>query len=93
LGLFVHGDELLIARRRAVNTLFRRGDICATVVAMNGEAQRVGLCFTCEKAKTVETARGSRFYLCTVAELPKYPQLPRRVCPSFVAKPDSTTIG
>jgi hypothetical protein len=59
---------------------------------MDAEAQRVGLCFTCEKAKTIETGRGSRFYLCSAAELPKYPQLPKRTCPLFVARPGSDTI-
>ena len=51
------------------------------------EAQRVGLCATCVHVKIVESARGSRFYLCTAPELPKYPQLPKRSCPLFSARP------
>lgn len=60
---------------------------------MEAERQRVGLCFSCAKAKTVETAKGSRFYLCTAADLPKYPQLPKRSCPLFEGKPGSDTLG
>jgi hypothetical protein len=57
------------------------------------EARRVGLCATCANVKIVESARGSRFYLCTVPELPKYPQLPKRTCPSFVATAGDAGAG
>jgi hypothetical protein len=59
---------------------------------MDLETQRVGLCVTCEKAKVIDSARGSRFYLCTVPELPKYPQLPRRACPAYVKRAPSSTM-
>ncbi len=47
-----------------------------------------GLCGACLNVKTVETRRGSRFYLCTLAErdprFPRYPPLPVLRCRGFV---------
>jgi hypothetical protein len=48
-----------------------------------------GLCETCRHARTVETARGSRFVLCersrTDPRFPRYPPLPVTRCAGFEA--------
>jgi hypothetical protein len=37
-----------------------------------------GLCGTCARVRVVESARGSRFYLCRLSETdPRYPRYPR----------------
>jgi hypothetical protein len=37
-----------------------------------------GLCGVCARARVVESARGSRFYLCRLSETdPRYPRYPR----------------
>lgn len=41
---------------------------------------RVGLCGSCAAARRVVSAKGSEFWRCTHPELPKYPQLPVRLC-------------
>lgn len=44
-----------------------------------------GLCGSCQNAARIESARGSVFYRCTLADTDprfrKYPQLPVRQCP------------
>jgi hypothetical protein len=48
-----------------------------------------GLCESCRNVKVVETRKGSRFYLCTLAEVdarfPKYPRIPVLQCRGYVA--------
>jgi hypothetical protein len=48
-----------------------------------------GLCGACRHARTVETARGSRFLLCelsrTDSRFPRYPNLPVLACDGFEA--------
>lgn len=50
---------------------------------------RVGLCATCEHSRIIETARGSRFYLCRLSEtdprFPRYPSLPVLRCEGYKA--------
>jgi hypothetical protein len=52
------------------------------------EFDTVGLCRTCMHAKVIETARGSRFYLCRLSETDlrfvKYPRLPVIRCIGYV---------
>lgn len=46
-----------------------------------------GLCGSCANVKTVDTRRGSRFYLCTLADsdprFPRYPRLPVLRCRGY----------
>ena len=53
-----------------------------------GDGQGAGLCERCANVKVVETARGSRFYLCRLSatdpRFPKYPRLPVLTCTGFV---------
>jgi hypothetical protein len=51
------------------------------------EPFRVGLCSECAKSKSIVSAKGSSFYLCTEPSLPKYPSLPVLRCAAFVSKP------
>jgi hypothetical protein len=48
---------------------------------------RVGLCVDCEHSRVVESARGSRFYLCRLSEtdarFPRYPPLPVLHCVGY----------
>jgi len=48
---------------------------------------RVGLCTTCEHSRIIETARGSRFYLCRLSDIdprfPRYPTLPVLRCDGY----------
>lgn len=50
-------------------------------------APEPGLCATCRNVKVVDTRKGSRFYLCTLAEVdprfPKYPRLPVLRCAGY----------
>jgi hypothetical protein len=50
-----------------------------------------GLCERCANARVIESARGSRFYLCLLSAtdpaFPKYPRLPVLVCAGFTPKP------
>jgi hypothetical protein len=56
----------------------------------SGRAE-VGLCGDCRWARTVETARGSRFVLCRRADTdpryPKYPRLPVWRCAGHAPGP------
>jgi hypothetical protein len=52
-----------------------------------GERGRVGLCADCRFMRVVESARGSKFYLCersvTDPTFPKYPRLPMLHCQGY----------
>jgi hypothetical protein len=54
------------------------------------ERLRVGLCTDCQHAKTIVSAKGSRFTLCNKSQIdprfPKYPRLPVRACSGYAAK-------
>lgn len=49
----------------------------------------IGLCAACRYTRRIENSRGSAFFLCRRAEtdprFSKYPQLPVRICPGFIA--------
>ncbi|MFZ0958144.1 MAG: hypothetical protein WAN60_17505 [Candidatus Sulfotelmatobacter sp.] len=51
---------------------------------------RVGLCTDCHFMRVVESARGSKFYLCgrsaTDPTFPKYPRLPVLQCRGYEQK-------
>lgn len=51
----------------------------------------IGLCAACRHARVTGNTRGSRFYLCQLAEtdprFPKYPHLPVHQCSGFELKP------
>jgi hypothetical protein len=51
------------------------------------ERARAGLCADCRHARRVDSARGSRFYLCGRAAsdpaFPKYPRLPVLACRGY----------
>jgi hypothetical protein len=55
------------------------------------EPNRVGLCADCRFMRVVESARGSKFYLCdrsaTDPTFPKYPRLPVLHCRGYEQKP------
>jgi hypothetical protein len=48
---------------------------------------RVGLCVDCRHMRTIESSRGSTFYLCqrsaTDLNFPKYPRLPVKQCAGY----------
>ena len=51
------------------------------------ERDSVGLCGRCEHSRVIESARGSRFYLCRLSETDprfrRYPQLPVVECEGY----------
>jgi hypothetical protein len=51
-----------------------------------------GLCATCRHARVQETARGSRFWRCLLAEtderFDRYPRLPVLACPGYERRDD-----
>jgi hypothetical protein len=53
----------------------------------------VGLCATCHHVQRIESARGSRFYLCersrTDARYPRYPRLPVLMCAGYESDRDA----
>lgn len=56
--------------------------------AMTGDDERrVGLCATCDHSRVVESARGSRFWMCRLSETDarfrKYPALPVVCCEGY----------
>jgi len=63
---------------------------------LNREKQpEIGLCAECLNCRTIDSARGSRFYLCELglaegSGFRKYPQLPVLSCSGF--KSDSTQL-
>ncbi len=52
---------------------------------------RIGLCADCRFMRVVESARGSKFYLCERSAsdpgFPKYPRLPVLQCRGYEQKP------
>jgi hypothetical protein len=50
----------------------------------------VGLCAECEEVRVIESARGTRFYLCELSvgdpRYRKYPPLPVLACAGFRAR-------
>jgi hypothetical protein len=57
----------------------------------------VGLCANCAFQRTVQSDRGSTFYLCerslTDPSFPKYPRLPVLACPGYSARHDESGSG
>jgi hypothetical protein len=57
---------------------------------------RVGLCEICRHVQVVKSARGSIFYLCTLAKVdasfPKYPELPVLACRGYQRKDAAAEI-
>lgn len=58
------------------------------------ERRRAGLCASCAHARVIESARGSRFYLCELAardgRFPRYPTLPVVACVGWQPAPAET---
>jgi hypothetical protein len=56
-----------------------------------GAAPEVGLCQSCEHARSVRSARGSTFWLCAEHDrdprFAKYPRLPVRACTGYRHEP------
>jgi hypothetical protein len=54
---------------------------------------KIGLCQDCRHVRVVNSARGSTFYLCRLAEhdprFPKYPRLPVSACAGYASTGDS----
>ncbi len=54
---------------------------------LEGVCDPIGLCATCRQARVVQSARGSTFYLCRLAEVDprfsKYPRLPVLRCAGY----------
>lgn len=57
-----------------------------------GSEAHVGLCATCIHVQRIESARGSRFYLCersrTDARYARYPRLPVLTCAGYESDND-----
>ena len=55
-------------------------------------SDRVGLCKDCVFSRIIESAKGSRFYLCRLSEtdrrFPKYPPLPVMNCTGYRKLPN-----
>jgi len=53
------------------------------------ESRTTGLCATCAHGRRIESARGSKFWLCelskTDSRFPKYPRLPMLNCAGYEA--------
>jgi hypothetical protein len=58
-----------------------------SLLLMDIESVRVGLCADCQFSRRIESDRGSTFYFCerskTNNEFPKYPRLPVLQCRGF----------
>ena len=58
--------------------------------ATQDEPGRVGLCFDCQHAQRIQSARGSTFYRCKLSDadprFPKYPRLPILRCAGYAPK-------
>ncbi|MCA9632433.1 MAG: hypothetical protein KC766_32495 [Myxococcales bacterium] len=56
-------------------------------MSRDSNTDRVGLCVSCEHARSIRSARGSTFWLCEASKsdprLRKYPQLPVRQCVGY----------
>lgn len=61
-----------------------------TKEATKDEPRRVGLCFDCQHAQRIQSARGSIFYRCKLSDtdpsFPKYPRLPVLHCAGYIRK-------
>ena len=55
--------------------------------SMSVKIDRIGLCAQCCHAESIESAKGSTFYLCGLSKtdprFPKYPRLPVLSCAGF----------
>jgi hypothetical protein len=60
------------------------------------EAERVGLCLTCQFSRVIVNDRGTRFYFCerskTDPRFPRYPALPIVTCAGYVPAPDTGSV-
>jgi len=60
------------------------------MAAVDLDAERVGLCFSCQHARVVHSDRGAVFYQCQLAatdpRYPKYPRLPLVRCAGHKVK-------
>lgn len=58
---------------------------------MEPYAPPAGLCESCANVRTVDTRKGSRFYMCQLSEIdprfPKYPRTPVLRCLGYVPAP------
>lgn len=56
-----------------------------------------GLCARCDHARSIESGKGSTFWLCGLhssdPRFPKYPRLPVVQCPGFSARPTGADAG
>ena len=56
-----------------------------------------GLCARCTHSRQIESARGSKFWLCqlsaTDARFPKYPRLPVLSCPGYERSRESGNVA
>ena len=76
------------AKRRQASADGYRIDYSADVTeAAKDEIRRVGLCFDCQHAQRIQSARGSTFYRCKLSDtdpsFPKYPRLPVIRCAGY----------
>lgn len=62
-----------------------------------GERLRVGLCAECRHARTIVSAKGSRFTLCNKSQedprFPKYPRLPVLACSGYAHESTPAPAG
>ena len=69
------------------NGRLRRASAIVPGVSDRARDARAGLCSLCRHSRTIESARGSTFWLCTRAatdpRFRKYPPLPVLQCPGF----------
>jgi hypothetical protein len=60
------------------------------------EAERVGLCFTCQFSRVIVNDRESRFYFCerskTDPRFPRYPPLPVVTCAGYAPAPETRSV-
>jgi hypothetical protein len=64
---------------------------------MEPYAPPAGLCESCANVRIVDTRKGSRFYMCGLAEVdprfPKYPRTPVLQCIGYVPAPAPETAA
>jgi len=60
------------------------------------EAERVGLCVTCQFSRVIVNDRGTRFYFCerskTDPRFPRYPRLPVLTCAGYAPAPGTQSV-
>jgi hypothetical protein len=60
-------------------------------------APPAGLCESCANVRTVDTRKGSRFYMCQLSEVDprfsKYPRTPVLQCLGYVPAPAPDAVG